>query len=324
MARWNVEERERYARFHAAQIDNWDVDPVYPILTYLGDGLGPEGATRLALLYVAYYDMGSALLALALGAPTSQDELSSRFPCGQERRNHRMPERLVDHYRSLTEHADGHGGWYPWMSAVAGCPEPAYDPLYAALTTVRGNGRWAAYKTAELLSHVLLDHSIECDWSRVEPDNMAYAHSTGPRHGLDLLLADGAPVGNGPPAANRGEQLGELLTQWLLEQGIDASIATVETTLCDYHAMTVGRYYPGHDIDKMQDQLTRAEAWLKRLQQTAPHTQGLDTADTLFRWAWQGRAFRLPEHYLGELNGWTGVDLPRKKIYRATGELVLR
>ena len=45
----------------------------------------------------------------------------------------------------------------------------------------------------------------------------------------------------------------------ILRRGIEQ----VETILCDFHALAEGRYYVGHDIDQMQEQLDRARALLR-------------------------------------------------------------
>jgi hypothetical protein len=80
---------------------------------------------------------------------------------------------------------------------------------------------------------------------------------------------------------------------------------TAETSLCDFYAMTRGRYYVGIDIDEMQEQLLRVPS-------------------DLTKWAFKARYESLPHDYLGELNGWEGIDKARKSIYKNTREIAVR
>ena len=91
--------------------------------------------------------------------------------------------------------------------------------------------------------------------------------------------------------------------------GATATLATVETTLCDFHSLVKGRYYPGLDIDVMLEQLL-----------------GAGLSEEMLGVALRARRLSLPGEYLGELEGfrWRGPDRARKQVYRRTGEIVER
>ena len=61
------------------------------------------------------------------------------------------------------------------------------------------------------------------------------------------------------------------------------------------------------DIDEMQSQIFAQETLNMRLHEL-----------------WRARSVALPERYLGERNGWSGVDRDRLTIYRRTGQIATR
>jgi hypothetical protein len=85
----------------------------------------------------------------------------------------------------------------------------------------------------------------------------------------------------------------------------DSDVGQVETSLCDFHSLTKGGYYLGHDIDAMQEQL---------------HT----TPSDLTPQAVAARLGTIPAAYLGEVGGWSGVDRDRRRAYRDTGRILER
>lgn len=273
-----------YRRWHWLQRHTGDVDPVYPVLRHLIAALDmdQDQAASLVLLHVTYYHLGSALLAF------TADEFDSppRLPTGVERRGHRDHRALVAHWRSLREHVERHGGPARFLDA------PDWDTLTARVLAVHGNGRWAAYKTAEMCQKVL-------NVPLVVPD-AGHAHSTGPRKGLADLYPS-APRGNGPEHVAALDLLTTTLAGLLGEH----DLGYVETTLCDFHSLLAGRYYLGHDIDAMAEQLRAVP--------------GDVTRD-----AFDARLATLPHPYLGEVGGWTGVDRDRGRIYKNTGVIAVR
>lgn len=284
---------EDYTEFHDAAIASRDIDPVYPVLEHIGDAEGwdAESRARVVLIHVGYYDLGSALTAAELhldkGVPLS--ELPVDLPCATERRNHRQPAKLRRHLQSLDAYLDAYGSVDGWLARPGLDPRDAFEEAAKALAQVWGNGRWSCYKTVEMLWKV-------CGWP-LQADTLAMEGSSGPAAGLRLLLGEGVKP---------TEELGQRLVQALAAHGHDATPEQVETTLCDFHSMVEGGYYVGHDIDQMQTQLLRA----------AP--------GHLVAAAWRARAATLPNQYLGELHDWSGPDRERKRVFRETGQVVLR
>lgn len=283
--------RADYHRWHHLQVDTSDIDPTYPVYRHViaEQSLTPDRAAWLMILHVAYYHVGSALRAFAaLPDPAAPHPELLRLPCATERRGHRDDRQFTRHWLALLDVFDRAGGPDAWIRAGG----TAWPALTTHLAAVHGNGRWAAYKLGEVAQKVLGVPTVITD--------AGHANSSGPRKGLGLLYND-LPAGNSP-----GE-VAELdtLTQQLADELAEPDIGLVETSLCDYHSLTRGRYYLGHDIDAMQDQLYRVRS---------------DFTPAVFR----ARAATLPHAYLGELAGWVTVDTARTRIYAATGDIVER
>jgi hypothetical protein len=293
-----------YFSFHRIQIANRDVDPVYPVLKAVGDrlSLSTEDRLRLVFLHVAYYDIGSALTAFEITGDVHYwfKCTETKLPCGTERRRHRMGDNLRNHLASLQTRAFGWQGLEPWLTH--GLDDDArgnWKTVSERLMQVDGNGRWAAFKTCEMLREV-------CGLPLEAPD-MGHANSSGPRKGLGLLFAEARVAGNSAEVIAGLDRLSVRLVEELRGAGAEASLATAETTLCDFHSMWNGRYYPGLDIDVMHEQIAMSPM-----------------SPEMRREAYLAREAALPLAYLGEEGGWQGVDVKRKRIYRMTGEIVTR
>lgn len=272
---------DRYVKFHKAQIASMDMDPVYPVLKQLGSSVDKNSSVWLTFLHVAYYHMGSALKAWeSHPTPEKLNKNLLKLPCGIERRNHRKPERLESHIDSLVQISNEYGGIDKWIDTyISGDPRQSWSNLQIVLTAPWGNGRWAAYKTSEMLWKV--------NGYRLQATDMGHEYSSGPREGMKLLFPD-APSGNSPEEVQYLDALSDLLVERLQASGAEASVETVETSLCDFHSMIKGRYYTGIDIDHMQEQL-------------------IEVPSGLTEKAFDARKLTLPNKYLGELNGWVGV-----------------
>lgn len=290
--------RADYSRWHHLQVDTGDLDPVYPVLRALADPrsavpLTPDRLAWLCLLHVAYYHLGSALAAFcAVPDPAPPTDPLLHLPCSTERRGNRAPDRLKAHWLSLLAAVEDAGGPHAWLTDLtAPTPDGRWTELNGRVQQVYGNGRWAAYKTAELAQKV-------CG-APVEVADAGHRNSTGPRHGLALLRP--VPTGNDEATITALDRITADLARALGEP----DLGQVETSLCDFHGLVTGRYYLGHDIDAMQAQLAAVPSDL--------------TGDLLAaRWA------ALPHPYLGELGGWHGVDADRRRVYAATGSIVER
>lgn len=290
---------EDYKAFHSAQIASLDMDPIYPVLKYVAADRDPESRMWLSFLHVSYYHIGSALKAWeAYPSPTViTDEAILNLPKNTERRNHRVPGRLDRHLRSLLEQANAHGGFDAWMNgSVTADPVESWNRIEEELLKPWGNGRWASFKTAEILQKVH-DYPIQAP-------NMAHAHSSGPRKGLELLFPD-APKGNSPADVATLDRMSDEVLDRLAAEGVWASMETAETSLCDFHSMVKGRYYVGHDTDAMLVSLSEVPSGLSAL-------------------AMEARRATLPNEYLAEIGGWDPRDHSRNALYRDTKQVALR
>lgn len=288
-----------YAQFHEAQTQSRDMDPAYPVLKWFADSMDRDSGLWLTFLFVGYYHMGSALKAFSLyPTPTVPAQEDLKLPIAQPRRSHRATLRFAQHLDSLCAKAEQHGGLGAWLdtSCVTTDPVINWKTLNNELTTVFGNGRWAAYKTAEILYK---SHGFN-----LEVPDMGNANSSGPRKGLGLFFP-GLPQGNSPSEVAQLDELSVKVVDYLQGKVSQVSMETAETSLCDFYAMSKGRYYVGIDIDEMQEQLLRVPSDLTAL-------------------GFKARYETLPHTYLGELNGWEGIDKKRKSIYRDTRQVALR
>lgn len=278
--------RDDLAEFAGRHLVSRDVDPVYPVLRKIEED-DPEGAFHRSLLYIAYYNLGASETAwecyghnfLAL----SRDGQMLRLPTGTERRAHRDPARLAHHLKAL---AASRPGDYLWTRSAR--PDEAWRSLVAWAEGIWGNGRWASYKTAEVLWKV--------NGLRVRATDMGNDGSSGPRAGLRLFGKAGT--------VEEADRIGDELLADLRARGIQIEIEELETVLCDFASMVKGRYYVGHDIDLMLEQLRD-----ERISRSA--------AGRILR----ARRETLPHEYLGELQGWRGRDVRLARRYAETGEI---
>jgi hypothetical protein len=305
-----------YAAFHAASLETRDVDPVYPVLGDILDQLerprDSADALWLSVCHVTWYDLGSALIAWGT-LPSHAVDWTPDVPgwlrdcgtltCATERRGNRDHKQLLSNLNSWTAHADAAGGLDAYLKAgLNGDPAGNWRATLSRIEAIHGNGRWASYKLAEILQKV--------NGLPLEPQDMGHANSSGPRKGLELLWS-GLPQGNTAADVAELDGYSRTLCKALTSIGLEARVEEAETTLCDYHALFEGRHYVGHDIDQMLAQLGKAYGRESSL-------------DELIDVAFEARKRTLPLPYLGEHHDWDGVDKDRRKVYAATGEIVLR
>lgn len=291
-----------YVTFHRAAIRSRDVDPVYPVLKVLYRKLDDEAALWMSVLFLTYYHMGSALRVWeeTLGQPSMPKALGA-VPTATERRGNRDVKQLERNLRGWLEATEAAGSlWDYLLDDLPGEPGEAWLEVRTRIEAVHGNGRWAAYKMAEILQKA---HDVA-----LLPLDMGHAFSSGPRQGMALLAA-GLPEGNTPAAVRRLDAVSEQLLAGLHFRGLEARVEEAETTLCDFHALVAGRYYVGHDIDAMYEQLAKVRSDLTEA-------------------AIDARLVALPHEYLGEAQpagqGWQGVDPARRFHYKRTGEILER
>lgn len=293
-----------YLRWHPAQVASLDIDPMYPVLRLLADAwdLNEEERAWLCFVHVIWYHPGSTLVGYELAPdftwiPNNDEALWKSglldLPCETERRGHRPKQPLINHLHGLRKTFTESGGCLSWVENALGLsnnPEQRWLDLNEALTTLVGNGRWAAYKTAEMLQKV-------CDVPVVAAD-AGHRYSSGPRKGL-MILEPHCPTGQ----TEEDIATLDLMTGLYADLLGEPDIAQVETSLCDFNSLVHGRYYLGHDIDSMQH---------------AFNTMG----DRLPKEAWAAREATFDRKFLGELNDWTGVRKDANRHYKLTGELL--
>lgn len=290
------------ATFAQHHVSSRDIDPAYPVIAWIERDLELDDDSALwhTLVYVAYYNLASAVYIWLHPDELLRDRAtftSARvaagtlvLPTGVERRGLRGGKNMAHHLDAMDDCADLYGSWGEWLGAAG----DTWEGVTTMVRHVHGNGRWAAYKTCELLQEV---HG----WPIEAPD-MGNDGSTGPVSGLEVLA--------GRPLTTVGEQdfMARVIKQELeAAYGIELPWSQLETVLCDFHSLHRGHYYVGHDIDQMLEQVMRPEV--------EPEVR-----DLILR----ARAATLPHQYLGELNGWGGVDRQRNVSYAATGQVLFR
>jgi hypothetical protein len=289
--------------FAGHQLRSKDMDPLYPVLEYLQRGMPAERALWHSMVYVAFYNIASSTQFFeACPEPDlllleSVDAELFRLPTGIERRGLRGGTPMRRHLEHLVTLSASFKGFRPLLMAGGVTGRVSWWQLMASIQQIHGNGRWAAYKLAEILYRV---HGFP-----TEPADMGNAHSSGPRKGLSIIFGGDAPEGNDPAAIRLLDARGEYVLAVMRQAGLSIDIAQVETALCNFKSLYAGKYYVGHDIDEMQEVVNHAD--LPR-----------DTRVRLYA----ARRAALPEAYLGEAGGWHGVDKDRAKAY-ARGEGIL-
>ena len=282
----HLEDLKTFAHWHIA---SGDIDPVYPVLAGIEDELCADDYERVALtfLYVAYYNLPSAVMTWVDGWKPGRELTWEQMkrPTGTERRAHRDPAQFAPHIFEL--------GRMLTPSYIDLLRTMGWYELQDELARWRGNGRWAAYKTGEMLGQVN-------DW-KLEPQDAGHANSSGPRKGLGDIYPDLVDMkGNSPSVIrlldNRTNQL---------VAALDLPVRQVETILCDWHSTLKGSYYVGHDIDLMLEQTLH------------PSVSGAERLLII-----DNRQDCFDQRWLGEANGWSGVRKELKPLYRDKKELI--
>jgi len=298
-------------RFGRHLVSSRDIDPLYPVLhdIHRTQGMEPQQALWHSFLYVAWYHLPSAMAAYECSPLPGRwlvRHLDASWPTGIERRNNRGG-RVADHIRSFLE-ATRRTQLWDWFSD--GLDMESFTPegriqnwriLNERLQTIHGNGRWAAYKHLEVLRRV---HNFPV-WA---PD-MGNQFSSGPREGLAMLYGD--IEGQTSRVIAKLDRQGVDLQRRLAKHGLVVDIEELETILCNWKSLVKGKYYVGHDIDELQEQCERAVA-----------AGVIDPGQ--FELIMQARYFTLPRQYLGEVNGWVGVQRKRMTAYRDQGRILTR
>lgn len=297
---------KHFAKFSFYHLKSEDIDPVYPVLKVMQRGMDQDTKLWHSYLYVAWYNIASAHAVFLKNPVPSQRilqflEENDDFPTGVERRNlrgGRVYGHIQDYLRILEEEYD----WDQQALYLDGVPHRRaktqeernenWLEVNANIQGIYGNGRWAAYKQCEILRRV--------NGFEIEAPDMGNQFSSGPRHGLERFY--GEIEGESKDAISKLDAMGEDLQRKLLKVGIDVDIEHLETLLCDWNSVAKGKYYVGHDIDLIQEQILKFEEEGRLTEEEA-------------RVLWDARKEALPNQYLGELNGWVGVQKDRQKAF---------
>lgn len=276
-----------------------DIDPLYPFLKELYLRLhdyfpvwDEERSLWFTIIYVAYYNVASAFFAERVGW---NDVRASLQPIAVERRGLRGGGKLLKHLHSWSEILSMQFDIKGYLEGgFTSDPEYNYEVLWQRIQEPWGNGRWAAFKMLDILRHT---H----DFNIAAPD-MRMEFCSGPKEGLIYLYE--LPKTAKVPALNSS---GNKLRALLAAQGLNLDYEELETVLCNYHAMTQGRYYVGHDIDELEEVINKS---------------GLEDEDKGF--LMDIRKAVIPNHYLGEMNNWYGLQKQWKHLYQQTGTVFWR
>jgi hypothetical protein len=290
---------EDFVAFGTVHRETRDIDPIYPVMRHLfvfAPHLFPTERSRVefTFAYVTWYNLPTALSLWVQGFRFSDTKIGEvdYWPTGVERRGHRNPAATNAHIDSLRSLDDAFSnGLLGWLSS--GQQEDPFEEwrrLQEVLVEPWGNGRWAAFKTGEVL--------IEANNWKAEPTDAGHKNSTGPRRGL----ADLAPQTVGYSIAELDLITEELRLDMEEQTGERWRVAEIETVLCDFHSMRKGGYYVGHDIDLLLAQLGG-----ERVDQVARNL------------ILNARSHCFPSWLLGEMQGWDGVRRDLKKLYRDDG-----
>lgn len=266
-----------------------DIDPHYDVLRHFVDSMGGDEAGWLVLRHVAYYHLGSAMLSFSESPGPELPDRHLKLPTSQSRRNHRTPEQLRRHWDELVRSVDKHGGPVGWLTPSAK-GEDGWREMIDRATSIHGNGRYFAYKVAEISQKVM-------GAPTVAPD-AGHAHSTGPRKGLKYLV--NIPKGNSTEDILKLDKITERVSRRIMEP----DIAQVETSLCAWQAAVEGRCYIGMYIDEQLEELVHVPSDLTPV-------------------AYEARAKAIPKSFLGEFGGWEKVRRDRLGAYKKTGKIVV-
>jgi hypothetical protein len=305
--RFRMDDLTTFARL---QLHSQDIDPVYPVLRHIMESrqYGDEARIWQTMLYLAYYNLPSALMAFAC-MPQPEDtrmmpDWVAKLPTGVERRGLRSPNLMRAHLWSYDERVGEHGAqWLRSFCVVDDTPRGyhvGFEAFWVGVQRIAYNGRWAAFKACDLLKHVL-------GWPLTFPD-MRLQHCSGPLEGLHWCFA---------PLAPETSNLDELnaraahIRAELRARGVELEWDQLETVLCDMNSMRKGHYYPGNDIDMMYQQAERARG-----------NNTLDERDYAALLA--ARRAAIPREYLAEWTGRAVPDRERMRAYADRGRVIGR
>jgi len=305
-----------FMTFSKVYVEIGDADPMYPVIKRVCDhfDMDTEQRVEFCFWYMAWYNLRSAIQAYLDDGKSCENigPDQAKFTIKLERRGLRGGTNIRKHWDSQCEQVRKAGGWLRWVeqggwqtkqdSAMV-MDYQQWNWLCASRTIqqVWNNGRWAAYKGCELLEKV-------CGLPLRAPD-MGHADSSNPRKALNLLFS-GMPAqdDNSKSAIKTLDDASlDLMQQAEGVYGVElgGDLALLETCCCGFYSLHRGDYYLGCDIDLMLEVAMEQD----------------DKVRSIILGAREGI---FPDEYLGEKHGWSIHDKPRLRVYRDTGDIVVR
>lgn len=245
----------------------------------------------LSFLYMAFYDEASAWVVFRNSDPFTVPK-NVEFPIGTNRRN-LYGGRVVDHFEALKAARISAKRW-PCHN-LTGDKAADWKLLKDSIRSVWGNGRFASYTTAEMLQKV---NNVD-----VEITDFENRSSSGPADGVHRIIGCGR---KDIPALDSGaERIYGLVVKSGMKPfytGVDRGV--IESVLCNLSGICRGRFYSGRNLDRQQARILRVEA------------MGHDLKEL-----WEARHAVFDHQFLGEFNGWVGIDKERLDKYRYYKEI---
>ena len=138
------------------------------------------------------------------------------------------------------------------------------------------------------------------DWY-VDPDQIDWRHcgQTVPEGMAHLLYQDDLVESGSYPL----EVFNSIVKK--IQRKTDQPVVLIESTLCAFRKLFKGTRYVGYYADRMLLECQQTDSYLRDL--------GVDI--------WSYRAQVIPQKYLGEVNGWSGIREDRMKLWLKKGVL---
>jgi hypothetical protein len=234
---------EDLATFAHLEVTSGDLEPWAVLLRAVGARLGFPEEHRLWLvkLYNAYDALDSAWAVYrrwptpAAWAAAWDASDAGDYACTQERRGLRGGK-VVKHLGAYVAALGGQSQGV-WLRQAP----MDFLSLMAWTRQVWGVGRQTAFEWVEFLAKV-------ADFPVAAPDAQLW-ESEGPRRSLQALFHDATPS----PA--RLERYARQTRGWLARQGVPLAWEDLETVICDFQVMRLGRYYPGRHLAAVRGEI---------------------------------------------------------------------
>lgn len=298
--------RDSFKTYSAAAVASWEIDPNYPMMTYLFQRYELSLSQQLwwCWLYGTFYHPGSVFF-VAQEFPEYEKVEIERLKAWHERNwrklrynKDRKYEKghfvaMFESYAALigSQESGSQEAFFQKL-LVAGQPEESFRNIHKQLMKLLRFGRYAVYIYTEAL--------YRCTGMPIMADNMFLKDAASPRAGL--CIAIGKPDwAKGPLSAEQWAYLETAATDLMQELRKEYPLVPfdpwfMESCFCAYKGYFARGRYLGYYIDRMADEILQM--------QTEDITSGVD-------WSvlWQFRREYLPWEYLGELH-----KPPRLKI----------